>query len=1083
MVFYHKTSESSKKASRSLDRSLKTKNKSRRRLKIKTKTNKELQPRDKLGQQFLTLFNADFANFSCITAELPKNGKPAWKTIDKYPLKPVTFWNIYIAKTELLGKRFKSETSYGLLDLDINSKYNPDNDPEAYRGLIQALKRLGINKTILVLSSFNGGYHLYFFLPKPLKTYHLAVTLRLKLEAAGFEVKNGQLEIFPNTKPFLKNGFSLYQAHRLPLQTGSFFLNKLGNWSNDLEEFIKEAEESKKEQDISKLKKAAKYYYKKWQKLQWRHKINMKRKGESNLERWESDLREQIKQGFTGNGQTNDLLKIITTHGIVFECLTEDNLVNYIVKTVKVAPGYNKYCRHQHHIKTRAKDWARCGEKMYVPCKIRPKPEDIAKHRAKTNSTYSNTMDSDLFDKNHPIKTEYAARKEEETKNRILDVIQICRRNKTQYPNLKTFMADVSKISKEKYGVGTGYDTLIKYKPYWADLVVSATNEIKTNTQNSTDKNNNTNQSNPETLKKLIFAGNTNLQHTTLTKDQAIQQYKKSSSQNSQIQDVATNSATLVTKNSEKNLDASKASGTSDSTMQPLKSKSMEPENINNPTTKEGYGEKKPPNIFQAVGKRISERATENHRKAQQQKGKRKYSAKVTLDTTVLPVELRTRLEQLKIPLNNTLVKAYKEAITKEGGLDRINKTLDLFELHKHRIGNPGGWLLMALKNNWEKSKRDPSWNLPASDQTETKPSPHSDNHKQENVALNLRITSEFYEFWSEAIFYDGFISLEDPRVGLRDGFGEPRIKVAYYLLVQHLTFPKKSQEWEICTWQQAQKYMDQLKNKGVLAKKISLPSGLKELAKTLEGMIKDKATQENEQLELDLGLKPEYKTEAQYALEYTEYLENNKTKRNHLPTITYVGEPRLSKEFYEFWHELKQYPGLIMEDDPKLLPLNHRGEPKVNISKEILQGDKDKWECLGWKQAKEEFEKVKANLVVIEGITKNLGISLESKPFENKPEEAKFEQLKLRKEKPYILNKFNRIKAMRMGREFEEFYIEAIMYEDFLALEIPELPLVRERLELKVNAKFLNKEGWIKLQWRLVKKLFVSLDKEEFDF
>ena len=46
------------------------------------------------------------------------------------------------------------------------------------------------------------------------------------LENAGFKLLPGQLEVFPNPKPYIVEGApSLFNAHRLPLQAGSYLLN------------------------------------------------------------------------------------------------------------------------------------------------------------------------------------------------------------------------------------------------------------------------------------------------------------------------------------------------------------------------------------------------------------------------------------------------------------------------------------------------------------------------------------------------------------------------------------------------------------------------------------------------------------------------------------------------------------------------------------------------------------------------------------------------------------------------------------------------------------------------------------------
>lgn len=79
------------------------------------------------------------------------------------------------------------------------------------------------------------------------------------------------------------------------------------------------------------------------------------------------DLQEQIAEGWTDFGQTNDLLRILGTYGRVFQALEGNALVDYIASTAQTLPGYRKFCRHQHQIARRANEWARCIEKFYYP--------------------------------------------------------------------------------------------------------------------------------------------------------------------------------------------------------------------------------------------------------------------------------------------------------------------------------------------------------------------------------------------------------------------------------------------------------------------------------------------------------------------------------------------------------------------------------------------------------------------------------------------------------------------------------------------------------------------------------------------
>ncbi|MEN8443373.1 MAG: hypothetical protein ABG776_00005, partial [Cyanobacteria bacterium J06555_13] len=52
---------------------------------------------------------------------------------------------------------------------------------------------------------------------------------------------------------------------------------------------------------------------------------------------------------------------------VVFKELSGDALIKYIRETATAAPGYARWCDHQHQIELRARSWARAVEKYYWP--------------------------------------------------------------------------------------------------------------------------------------------------------------------------------------------------------------------------------------------------------------------------------------------------------------------------------------------------------------------------------------------------------------------------------------------------------------------------------------------------------------------------------------------------------------------------------------------------------------------------------------------------------------------------------------------------------------------------------------------
>ena len=264
----------------------------------------------------------------------------------------------------LYGVRFGAETEYCLLDIDIGSPYHPKQDPFAVPRLVAALEPLGLVRYVACTSSYSKGLHLYFPFQRPLSSWKLAITVSSLLESAGFVVRSGQLEIFPDPKPYSVNGKpSLFQAHRLPLQAGSYLVNE--DWQTvwtTPERFVQQWRSTKEQNEVT---VAAIYRILK----------QVKRKPytvSSKAEKFINDLNAEIELGWTGHGQTNYLLGRITMREYIFHHvitggnpLVGESLVSAIVDVARSLPGYFDYCRHRHEIERRAEEWARCIENSH----------------------------------------------------------------------------------------------------------------------------------------------------------------------------------------------------------------------------------------------------------------------------------------------------------------------------------------------------------------------------------------------------------------------------------------------------------------------------------------------------------------------------------------------------------------------------------------------------------------------------------------------------------------------------------------------------------------------------------------------
>lgn len=340
--------------------------------------NSRHQPEDlalyALRQKFKALFPH---GWDFIVKETPEAN---WKTIKKYNLTEAKLWYKYTDTQQIIGVRFGKTTRHGLGDIDIGSKYDPREQEVYIDALKEELAKWGIVRLFFVQSSFSGGLHLYFFFEREVNTFRLACVLRKAAEDAGLEVKKGQLETFPNTKRYN----SLFNGHRLPLQQGSCLLNDdCIPESHSLEDFIAAAQWSAVGNDTDLLESRLEEAYE-W----FKAKRNRERVCEPTPEDREfveqvdyaqreikegfiGKIRLAVEQGFTGEGETNELLLTIAKLGRILYGLSGQAYIDYIRETVTSCPGYVRYCRHKHEIDRRCAEVARYGEKQWFPYRSR----------------------------------------------------------------------------------------------------------------------------------------------------------------------------------------------------------------------------------------------------------------------------------------------------------------------------------------------------------------------------------------------------------------------------------------------------------------------------------------------------------------------------------------------------------------------------------------------------------------------------------------------------------------------------------------------------------------------------------------
>jgi hypothetical protein len=414
----------------------------------------------------IQLSNLFHIGFNFITAE--NTPKPKWRTNRKYRLTRGEFVKRHSDELILLGVSFGATTKYFMLDIDKGSQYHPDNDITALPKLRQLLEQVGIVRTDLIRSSHSGGIHLYGCLPKNVSTIRLATLLHVTFIDAGMQITKGQLECFPNPKPYGEKGhYTYYNPHRVALQpnSGSLLLDQDGEillnaenltHENMLAGFLARTAQSAQAQDMELLSRMLDTCYAKYTSNKGIAKYQHHHKDYTEVAReWKENLELTIQTvGWTANGQTNTLLPNFIAYGVVFLGLKGEELKDCLHDLILAAPGYYEYCRHKHEIKAVIKGWVENTERQgyYVeycgfPARSGLNPHTTAKRiRANRNQH------------NHNL-----AKRTEQRLNAILAAL-------TEIPKQVTAkIAAIRTKSIELFGEAISRNTLYKpeYKPLW----------------------------------------------------------------------------------------------------------------------------------------------------------------------------------------------------------------------------------------------------------------------------------------------------------------------------------------------------------------------------------------------------------------------------------------------------------------------------------------------------------------------------------------------------------------------------------------------------------------------------------------
>ncbi len=321
-------------------------------------------PSDPVGAEFCKWFWSLNKGWDWILGDLPAPGSKARWITEPYPIQPNELWRRHQDKSELVGVSFKDLVRYIMLDIDRGSACHPDNDPAKYYKLLRVLRDIGLNSPVVIRSSWSEGLHVYYPLPKAVSSFGLACAVKWTLFEHDIMLGSGQIETFPNTKSYAWEGeFTQYKSHRLPLQpeSGSYLLDaSLEPYSDSVEDLLDEFNIAKAQQNLKLLRPVMEASWK-------RQALSRGFGSSSRAEKWRRHLEDQISTGWTAFSQTNSQIKALATYGRVFLRLDGRTLINYTVENALSAPGYERFCRHQHEIWLRAADWCKCVEAYYWP--------------------------------------------------------------------------------------------------------------------------------------------------------------------------------------------------------------------------------------------------------------------------------------------------------------------------------------------------------------------------------------------------------------------------------------------------------------------------------------------------------------------------------------------------------------------------------------------------------------------------------------------------------------------------------------------------------------------------------------------
>ncbi len=254
-------------------------------------------------------------------------------------------WQVWSDRDAVIAPRPGNLTYYVMFDLDWKedkkpSQFHPLAENNRYGELVAALEGMGFCRGLLVKSSDRGaGLHLYYPLIEPVRSYRAAIAIRDYLQSQGITLAAGQLEMFPNVKGWN----NAYNAHRAPLQQGSYLVDEeLTPKTAAIADFISAWDIAAAGQDYALL----------WENLET-YRGDRRAAGFGSKT---AEAAQRLERGYTQEGQTNDL---IMAAGFLGRCrygLEGVKLQRYVYQRITTAPGYDRFASEDS--KKRIDRWA-----------------------------------------------------------------------------------------------------------------------------------------------------------------------------------------------------------------------------------------------------------------------------------------------------------------------------------------------------------------------------------------------------------------------------------------------------------------------------------------------------------------------------------------------------------------------------------------------------------------------------------------------------------------------------------------------------------------------------------------------------